>query len=123
MSAGARLVSPSALELLQWIAGFLEHELLPAQSDSKLRFRVRIAVDLLKSASRELTGSDQLASDPEGFAVPAAMLARGESLHSLLAELRADRRSLTDEDVYEAALQLVRAKLAIVMGGDRNATS
>jgi hypothetical protein len=123
MSAAAGLLSPSALDLLQCVAGFLEQDLLPAQTDSKLRFRVRIAADLLKSASRELTGSDQLARDAEGFAVPRAMLERGESLHGLLADLRSDRRSLADEDVYEAALQLVRAKLAIVMGGDRNATS
>jgi len=123
MSAAARLLSPSALDLLQWVAAFLEQDLLPAQTDSKLRFRVRIAADLLKSASRELTGSDQLAGDSEGFAVPPAMLERGETLQSLLADLRADRRSVSDEDVYEAALQLVRAKLAIVMGGDRNATS
>ena len=123
MSAGARLLSPSALDLLQWVAGFLEQDLLPAQTDSKLRFRVRIAVDLLKSATRELTGADRLASDPEGFAVPAAMLERGESLQGLIADLRSDRRSLLDEDVYEAALQLVRATLATVVGGDRNATS
>jgi hypothetical protein len=110
MSEVPQLLSPPALEVLKLVAAFLEQDLLPVQTDPKLRFRVRIAADLLKSASRELAGFD----------LPVILR---EGMPALLEDLRSDRRSLSDESVYEAALQLVGAKLAIVLGGDRNATS
>ncbi|HVO46807.1 MAG TPA: hypothetical protein VMT29_10780 [Steroidobacteraceae bacterium] len=123
MSSTPLLVSPSALEVLTLIAAFLEEELMPAQTDSKLRFRARVAAELLRSAARELDDSSRLPRDTDGYAIPRSLAERGESLRQWVEELRDGRRMLSDESVYEAALELVRAKLAVVTGGDRNATS
>jgi len=117
------LLAPSALELLELVAAFIEEDLMPAQTDTRLRFRARVAVDLLRSAAREVTTRAQLQSDTDGYAIPAAMSERGDTLRGLIGDLRNDRRVLLDESVYEAALQLVLAKLAVVTGGQRNATS
>ncbi len=123
MSQPPLLVSPSALEVLKLVAAFLEEDLMPAQTDSKLRFRARVAAELLRSAARELGDGSRLPSDGEGYAIPQIMAEQGETLRGLIEEMRQGRRMLSDESVYEAALQLVRAKLAVVTGGDRNATS
>lgn len=44
---------PTTAELLDAIHGFLEHEVLPASHDSGLRFRVLVAMNLLRVATRD----------------------------------------------------------------------
>lgn len=46
---------PTTAELLDAIHGFLEHEVLPAAEDGGLRFRVLVAMNLLRVASRDGT--------------------------------------------------------------------
>jgi len=123
MTESPVLLSPSALELLDLVAAFIEKDLMPAQTDARLRFRARVAADLLRSAAREVTTRAQLQSDSDGYAIPAAMSERGDTLRGVIDDLRNDRRVLLEESVYEAALELVRAKLAVVTDGERNATS
>jgi hypothetical protein len=105
MTAEATILSPSALQLLDLVADFLSEELMPAQLDTKLRFRTRVAASLLRSARRELDAQEQFPMD-------------GASVRSLVEDLRQDRCKLTDPDIYEMSVRLVAAKLAIVTGGE-----
>jgi hypothetical protein len=123
MTAGAAILSPSAVQLLGLVADFLDNELAPAQTDTKLRFRTRVAANLLRSARRELEGLAGLSLDAEGHAIPAEWTAELGTLCSLVEDLEHGRRMLTDANVYEMSLLLVEAKLAIVTGEGRNATS
>jgi hypothetical protein len=123
MTTGAAILSPAALQLLSLVADFLDSELAPAQTDTKLRFRTRVAADLLRSARRELEGLGRLSLDADGRAIPPDWAAELGTLCSLVEDLQSGRRMLTDANVYEMSLRLVQAKLAIVTGGGRDATS
>jgi hypothetical protein len=105
MTAEPTILSPSALQLLDLVADFLAEELMPAQADTKLRFRTRVAASLLRSARRELEGQGEF---------PMNMV----SLRSLVEDLSQGRRELTDPEIYEMSVRLVEAKLAIVTGGE-----
>lgn len=105
MTAEPTILSPSALQLLDLVAAFLAEELMPAQVDTKLRFRTRVAASLVRSARRELAEQGQFPMDMA-------------SLRSLVEDLSQGRRELTDPDTYEMAVRLVEAKLAIVTGGE-----
>ncbi len=50
---------PHAQELAQALAGFLETEILPTISDSRLRFRTLVAMNALGMLERELVAGDQ----------------------------------------------------------------
>jgi hypothetical protein len=45
---------PNARELVDAVASFLDQEIAPTVSDSRLRFRTLIAINVLKIVSREL---------------------------------------------------------------------
>jgi hypothetical protein len=45
---------PSAVELVEATREFLEHEVLPALADRRLRFRALVAINALGIAQREL---------------------------------------------------------------------
>lgn len=63
---------PSAVELVEATREFLEHEVLPAASDGRLRFRTLVAINALGIAQRELeAGKDEVLTREE-----AAELAR-----------------------------------------------
>lgn len=50
---------PTALELLQATADFLEKDLLPAIAERQRRYEILIAVSALRITERELSGEDQ----------------------------------------------------------------
>jgi hypothetical protein len=105
MSAQKPILSPSALQVLDLVARFLSEELMPAQTDVKLRFRTRVAASLLDSARREFLAQEQFPMD----AVSQQLLAE---------DLRQGRSVLTDPAIYEMSVRLVEARLAIVIGGE-----
>jgi hypothetical protein len=123
MSEPATILSPSAVHVLDLVVAFLEQELLPAQSDAGLRLRTRVAANLLRSAQREFAMLECLEIDANGHALPREMVEAGHTLRSLAADLLQGRQTLIDAKVYDLALRLVEAKLAIVASGDRNAPS
>ena len=45
---------PMELELVEAVAQFLEDEVIPVTADSRLRFRLLIAINVLKIVEREL---------------------------------------------------------------------
>ena len=61
---------PDAAELVEAVHEFLEHEILPALDEHRLRFRTRVAMIALAIARRELGGGG------DGPAFDAAELAR-----------------------------------------------
>lgn len=50
---------PSAPELLEAVAEFLEREILPLMSDHRMKFRTLVALNALGIARRELGASSQ----------------------------------------------------------------
>jgi Domain of unknown function (DUF6285) len=106
---------PPALELLALVAEFLGKDVAPAQADPKLRFRVLVAANLLRVASRELEGLDGFVVDRDGYAVPAELVAEAGSLRSFAEDLAAGRRSLTDPQTHRLATRYVEAKLRVAV--------
>jgi len=104
---------PPALELLDLVERFLEMELVPAQTDEKLRFRTKVAANLLRIARREFDQAAGLAMDREGFLLPPDVLAETGSLRDFADDLFQGRRRLTDPATYSLVLRQVEAKLAI----------
>ena len=49
---------PTELELVEAVAQFLEDEVIPVTTDSRLRFRLLIAINVLKIVERELTAGE-----------------------------------------------------------------
>jgi hypothetical protein len=123
MSNPGLLLSPSAAQVLRLVCEFLEQELLPAQSDAKLRLRARVAANLLRGVGRELEMLDSLEVDADGNALPPGMIAQVGTLRAFAGELLGGQQQLTDPKVFDIAMRHVQAKLAIVTGEDRNATS
>ena len=81
---------PTSNELLEGIEEFLEDEILPMLNDARLKFRMRVAMNLLHIIAREITASDAL------------LHAESERLYALMnAEpgdnVRDDVARLTDE--------------------------
>lgn len=118
---------PTALELVAAVQHFLETEILPAQEDQRLRFRTRIAANVLAILQRELSAGpapieqeyDRLRTLlPNGAETfdPADMPAAIRAMRLQLA--RQIRAGEADHDPWRAAvmtstLAAVRAKLAI----------
>jgi hypothetical protein len=104
---------PPAGDLLLLVADFLEQELAPSQTDAKLRYRTRVAANLLRVARRELDRLNRFEIDREGYAVPSELLARGASLSAFAAALEEGREELTDPEIFALVLRYVEEKLAI----------
>lgn len=51
---------PNVAELIAAVRHFLEHEVLPAQGDQRLKFRTRVAANALTIAERELLAGTEL---------------------------------------------------------------
>ena len=49
---------PTELELVEAVAQFLEAEVIPVTTDSRLRFRLLIAINVLKLVERELEAGE-----------------------------------------------------------------
>jgi hypothetical protein len=104
---------PAAVELLRLVVEFLEQEVVPAQADARLRYRVRVAANLLRIARREAEQISDLVVDRDGYAIPREMIEDAGSLRQLADDLRCGRRSLTDPATYALVMQHVAAKLEI----------
>ncbi len=57
---------PTALELIAAVQQFLSEEVLPAQSDSRLKFRTLVAANALAIVQRELGAGSALVADEVG---------------------------------------------------------
>jgi Domain of unknown function (DUF6285) len=106
---------PSGLDLLDLVADFLEQEITPAQADEKLRYRSRVAANLLRIARREFESVEELDVDLDGRAVPQGLITGAGSLRLLTEDLAAGRKSITDPLIFELATLYVDAKLKIAM--------
>jgi hypothetical protein len=105
---------PTAVELLEAVREFLEHDVMPAV-EGRVRFHNRVAVNALGMLERELRlGSDLDAAERARLA---ALLGHDADLPALTAELAGRIRdgSLDDrrDDVIAAVRESVRAKLLI----------
>lgn len=109
----ATIDPPRADELLKLVAEFLSGELVPAQADEKLRYRMLVAANLLQTIRRELVALDELAIDADGYAVPRELIEAAGSLRSFASDLEEGRRSLTDRATFDLAMRHVVAKLAV----------
>jgi hypothetical protein len=105
---------PTAVELLDAVAGFLEQDVAPAL-DARLRFHARVAVNVLRIVRREWElGPDQ--SGPQR-ALLAGLLGHDGDPAELWAELaRSIRGGVLDDrrdDVVAALREITAQKLAI----------
>jgi len=105
---------PTAAELLDAVAGFLEEDVAPLL-DARLRFHARVAINVLRILQREgELGPSQLARQRE---VLAALLGRDAEVPELWAELASairdgdfDRR---EAELLPALREITEQKLAI----------
>jgi hypothetical protein len=105
---------PTAVELLDAVAGFLEHDAAPAL-DARLRFHARVAANVLRIVQREWElGPDQAGRQR---ALLAGLLGHDGEPEELWAELaRAIRAGALDErraDVVAVLREITAQKLAI----------
>lgn len=116
--------SPSADELLEAIAAFLEADIMPAQS-GRTAFQVRIAVSLCHILAREFRLEPAFLQ--QEAAILAALLGEPvpvsgtdaveevrEGAQRLTEAIRNDEPTLDPEAAMEAAMKLVRHKLMVV---------
>lgn len=113
---------PGALELLALVEAFLSADLMPALQDERLRYRTRVAANLLRIAARETIALATLSVDSDGRAMPPSLLADAGSVRSLTRELAEGHRSITDPATFALLRGYVDAKLRIaapnVLGAD-----
>jgi hypothetical protein len=105
---------PTAVELLEAIREFLEHDVMGA-AEGRVRFHTRVAVNALGMLERELRlGPDLDAAERRRLA---ALLGHDADLSTLTAELARRIRdgSLDDrhDEVVAAVRESVRAKLLV----------
>jgi hypothetical protein len=115
---------PNARELIEAVASFLDNELVPTITDSRLRFRTLIAINVLGIVSRELElGNAVLIAEWQRLA---SLLAESEPTSpvndaNLVAEINALRRELRDRirsgdfdegDRFDAALNYAESAVA-----------
>ncbi len=107
---------PSANELIEAVAGFLQRELNPTITDPRLRFRALVAANVLSILARELqAGSEPLRAEWQGLVKllgrreepPADDRALREAMLAMNRELCARIRAgeMDDEPLYTAASQ------------------
>jgi uncharacterized protein DUF6285 len=105
---------PTAVELLEAIREFLEHDVTPA-AEGRVQFHTRVAVNALGMLERELRLGPEL--DAADRARLGALLGHDVDLPALTAELAGRIRdgSLDDrrDEVIEAVRESVRAKLLV----------
>jgi hypothetical protein len=105
---------PTAVELLDAIREFLEHDVMPA-AEGRVQFHSRVAVNALGMLERELRLGPEL--DAADRARLSALLGRDADLPALTAELAGRIRdgSLEDrrDEVISAVRESVRAKLMV----------
>jgi hypothetical protein len=105
---------PTAIELLEAIREFLEHDVMPSV-EGRVRFHSRVAINALGILERELRLGPEL--DAAERARLAALLGHDADLPTLTAELARRIRdgSLDDrrDEVVAAVRESVRAKLQI----------
>ena len=105
---------PSAVELLDAIREFLEHDVMPA-AEGRVQFHSRVAVNALGMLERELRLGPEL--DAADRARLSALLGHDADLPALTAELAGRIRdgSLDDRrgEVISAVRESVRAKLVV----------
>jgi hypothetical protein len=77
---------PTATELIESVLGFLEAELIPGQSDPRLRFHTLVAANVLAIALRELAGEETQLR--EECALLVGLLGRAQAEPVRCAELR-----------------------------------
>jgi Domain of unknown function (DUF6285) len=105
---------PTAVELLEAIREFLEHDVL-SSAEGRVRFHTRVAVNALGMLERELRLGPELdAAEQQRLA---ALLGHDNELAALTAELARRIRdgSLDDrhDDVMATVRESVRAKLLV----------
>jgi hypothetical protein len=105
---------PTAVELLEAIREFLEHDVMPA-SEGRVQFHTRVAVNALGMLARELRVGPELdAAERDRLGV---LLGHDADLPTLTAELAGRIRdgSLDDRraEVVSAVRESVRAKLLV----------
>jgi hypothetical protein len=105
---------PTAVELLEAIREFLEHDVMPA-AEGRVQFHSRVAVNALGMLERELRLGPEL--DAADRARLSALLGHDADLPALTAELAGRIRdgSLDDrpDEVISAVRESVRAKLVV----------
>ena len=69
---------PTAPELVEAAHEFLEHEILPALEDRRLRFRTLVAMNALGIARRELDSTEESALPAEELAELARRIRAGD---------------------------------------------
>lgn len=79
---------PSAAELVEATREFLEHEVLPAASDGRLRFRTLVAINALGIAQRELASAGDEVLSPAEAAELARRIRAGDVPEGALALLK-----------------------------------
>ena len=105
---------PSANELIEAVAGFLQRELTPVITDPRLRFRALVAANVLSIVARELqAGGEPLRAEWRGLVKllgrrdepPADDRALREAMFAMNRELCARIRAgeMDDEPLYTAA--------------------
>lgn len=109
---------PTASELLEAVAGFVEQDLAPLL-DTRLRFHARVAVNVLRILQRELAlGPSQHARQQE---LLAGLLGRNAEVDELWEELANAIRQGDFDDRLEALIPVLREvtaqKLAIANPG------
>ncbi len=70
---------PTAAELVEATREYLEHEILPALDDRRLRFRTLVAINALGIAQRELESTEADVLSPEEAAELARRIRAGET--------------------------------------------
>jgi len=115
MSNHAMLVvePPAASALLELVARFLEEEIGPQLEDDKLRFRTRVAANLLRIARREHNAQDAFVSDVDGYQLTPDLLRLGGSLKSLGDALLKGEKDLMQPELFAAVERYVEAKVRI----------
>jgi Domain of unknown function (DUF6285) len=81
---------PTAAELAEAVREFLEHELLPALDDARLRFHTHVAINALGILERELESTTGGALSREEAEVLAARIRSGDVPPGTLALLKRD---------------------------------
>ena len=106
---------PSAAELVNAVADFLEQDLPAAALDPQVAFHTRIAVNVLRIVERELAaGAEVAAADRTRVSALTGSDADLPTLNSVLAEhIRTGRLSTEDEALRDHLIRSALSRLAI----------
>lgn len=108
------LEPPPVDNLLELIAEFLKDDVAPLITDDKVKFRLRVAENLLHIIRRELANVDDLRIDRDGYLVPEEIIETAGSLKELANGLYTGTYDLTDPDIFALMERYVTLKLNIV---------